>query len=97
MTVLMLDNMTADERVAMAFDLIRSAAMLLTMFPYREAAADLRRQEDMAWFTNPTLMQRHGKDDLRRKLRLLDAAAAFVAEWEAVKAEALPASRSDTE
>lgn len=82
--------MTTDDNVKLAYDLIRSAATLLSAFPYAEAATSLRRQEEMAWFTNPTMMIAPGAvDDLKRKLRLLDAAAAFVAEWEAVKAEAL--------
>lgn len=67
----------ADRDVTLAFDLIRSAATLLSAFPFAEAAASLRQQEDRVWFLDPITAQRIDRKDLERKLRLLDAAAAF--------------------
>ncbi len=84
----------AQQTIDMAFGMIRTAATLLSAFPYGEAAASLRRQEDSAWLTDPTMMLYHDRDDLNRKLRLLDAAANFLLEWEAVKAGALAADGS---
>lgn len=77
--------------VEFAFGLIKSAAELLSVFPYQEAADSLRRQETAAWMFDPTTMLYHDRNDLERKLRLLDAAADFIREWDAVKAEALAA------
>ena len=86
--------MTGDERVKLAFDLIRTANTLLSSFPFSEAARDLRRQEDAAWFFNPTLMVQPGAvADLEQKIRLLNAAAAFVREVKSVRDEV--AARSE--
>ena len=75
------------QAVEMAFELIGSAARILSTTDYAELAAQIRRGEDLAWFTHPTLMLYHDRNDLARKLRLLDAAAKFRAEFEAVGAE----------
>lgn len=77
------------QNVELAFGMIRSAATLLSAFPFGEAAASLRRQEEMSYLTDPTLAQNTDREDLKRKLRLLDAAASFIREWDAVKVEAL--------
>lgn len=84
----------AQHTIDMAFGMIKSAATMLSAFPYGEAAASLRRQENDAWFTDPTMMLYHDRVDLNRKLRLLDAAANFIREWDAVKAEAMAADGS---
>lgn len=89
-----------DDQVAAvkhAFDMIGTAATLLGAFPYAEAAASLRRQKDAAYYINPTVIIGAGAfEDLNRKIRLLDAAAAFAREWDAVKAEALAAEAEAT-
>lgn len=82
-------GLTGEQRVRLAFDLIQSAAVMLSAFPYAEAADALRRQETGAWLTDPTAMRRVDPDDLVRKIRLLDAAAAYVLVWEEVRTEAL--------
>lgn len=75
-------------RVRLAMDLIGSAGNLLTMFPFAEAAAGLRRQMDAAWYTDPTAMLR-GRANLESQLRLLDAAAAYAAAFRAEQRAAI--------
>lgn len=77
----------ARREVEFAFDTIKTAATLLSVFPYAKAAESLRHQEDINWFTNPTLMRDHDPDNLRFKLRLLDAAANFIQEYNAIGVE----------
>ncbi len=84
-------DLTVDEHITLAFDLILSAATMLSAFPYADAAEALRRHEAGAWLTDPTAMQSVDAGDLLLKLRLLDAAAAFAREWESVKTDALNA------
>ena len=86
----MSEGTPSDAAVAMAFDLIRSAATMLSMFPYKDAVDSLQRQADIAWYLNPTIMlSRANREDMDRKIRLLRAAATFIAEWDAVEAETL--------
>jgi len=82
----------ADQAVLAAFDLIKRAAEMLQAFPYADAAETLRRQIQQSVAIDPTKPpSRADTDDMNRKLRLLDAAAEFVDEWEAVKRDALAA------
>ncbi len=80
----------AEAAVKIAFEGIRAAAAILGAFPYEKAAASLRKQMDEAWYVDPTTMIQPGtEENLKRKLQLLDAAATFMREWEAVKEEVL--------
>ena len=93
----MSEGAPSDAAVAMAFALIRSAAAMLSIFPYRDAADSLQRQTDLSWYLNPTIMlSRANREDMDRKIRLLRAAATFIAEWDAVKAETLAAQAPET-
>ena len=77
--------------VEIAFEGIRAAAILLSPFPYAEAVKRLREQVNASFYTDPTLVKEMDNEDLKRKIRLLEAAAHFVSEFDAVRDEALAA------
>lgn len=96
--------MNAEERVEFAYNSIKTAAGLLHTAEvvlestYAEMALSLRRQEDVAWFLDPTTMMQPGvKEDLERKIRLLNITAKFLKGWNEVRTQALDAAEKADE
>lgn len=77
--------------VEIAFGMIGAAYRCLAPTDYDGIARSLRQQIDMAYYCDPTTALRIHADggDMDRKLKLIDAAAAFVAQVRAVE-EGLP-------
>ncbi len=76
-------------RIEMAFGIIRGMGGLAEMFPFREAAADLRGQVDASFYVDPTAAQQYlsGRGSVDVQLRLLDAAADFADAMELARRE----------
>lgn len=83
----------AEHTVAMVFNGIKSAAMLIEAMNPDAVLEIWERQETIMPFINPTTYQKHlaARDDMRRKKEIIQAAAAFLREWNRIKAEALDA------
>lgn len=73
------------------FEAIAVAAQLLRQHEPAEIVSAWKRQAETAYFTDPTLMLKvHAqRADMDRKLRMLEAAADFVAAVDKIRDEAL--------
>lgn len=82
--------------VALVFNGIKSAAMLIEAVDPEAILESWERQETVMPFLDPTAYQKHlaARDDMRRKKEIIQAAAAFLREWNRIKEEALAASHS---
>ena len=81
--------MDAKEQVAVVFETIGNAAQMLRIIRPGDCAKSMRAQIDRSFYADPTLAQAYlaTRDDAERKLRLLDAAATFVAQIEKISEE----------
>lgn len=91
--------MDEEAQVEVVFSTIGNAAQLLYMVRAEDCAKSFRAQMDRAFITDPTLAQQvlWKKKDVDRKLRLLDAATAFVKEFIAVSQEVIAESEAQAE
>lgn len=71
-----------------AFMLIEQAAQMIALTRPADQAARLRHGIDASFITDPTLAQRYlaNREDMDRKLRILDDAARLVSNWNVVEA-----------
>ena len=77
------------DRIEMAFGIIRGMGGLVELFPFREAAAELRGRVDAAFYVDPTAAKDYlaGEGSVDVQLRLLDAAADFADAMELARRE----------
>jgi|SRR5882672_2122126 len=76
-------------RIGQVFDVIKAAAMLLTLIEPQRILTSWERQETILPFLDATAYQAviAQRKDLDRKKRLITAARDFLNEWEAVNNE----------
>ncbi len=74
-------------RVDAAFTIIEQAARMITIVDPAAIASQIRAGIDASFIFDPTLARRYlaQRDDMDRKLRILDDAAKLVANWNVVK------------
>jgi hypothetical protein len=85
------DTSVATLRMKAVFDAIGMAAFMLREHEPATIVLAWKRQAERAYFTDPTLMLKvHAqKADMDRKLKLLEAAADFVATVDKIRDEAI--------
>jgi len=74
-------------RVDAAFTIIEQAARMIAIVDPAAIASQIRAGIDASFITDPTLAHRYlaQRDDMDRKLRILDDAAKLVANWKIEK------------
>lgn len=86
-------NESAEHKVSVVFNSIRSAAMLIEAIDPVAVLESWNHQETILPITDPTAYQKilAARDDMRRKKDIIEAAAQFLKRWNEIKAEALAA------
>lgn len=92
----MSDLEEATNHIAVVFNCIKSAAMMIESVDPNAILESWNRQETTLPFTDPTAAMKvyAARDDMRRKKQIIEAAAKFVNEWNRIKKEALEADKS---
>lgn len=73
--------------IAVTFAMVEQAARLIAAADPAAAAAAIRQGIDASFYTDPTLAQRYlaQREDMERKLAILDDAARLVGNWTIVR------------
>lgn len=76
--------------IAVTFVMVEQAARLIAAADPAAAAAAIRQGIDASFYTDPTLAQRYlaQREDMERKLAILDDAARLIGNWNVVRENA---------